>query len=172
MSQHKNRNLAQIISVIIVTILIGLSLSSCQSQNEQGLNIEKQQTTIFLERSGMFTLPDYAVQTVHITDSQITYTISHYNGTLTKQSVHDLSETQKETFQNLAYNLAKSNPRTKYYPPMTISDLGEGILTLPAYNREILINPYILDELPSELKELLQYIREVVVENEDAQNEN
>jgi hypothetical protein len=151
--------------ILVGVILIALILSSCQNLQ----TIQKQETTIILERSGMLTDPNYAIQTVIISNQTLSYIIQHYNGSITKESIYRLNDEQYKNLQTISYNIVKKNPKNYYAPINSQSTMGEGILSLPEYNlNQIIINPYNTSALPKELEELLTTIRTYVLTFENS----
>jgi uncharacterized protein YcfL len=137
--------------LVIFTIMMIL-FAGCSMQEE----IAKSDSfgdSIILERSGMYTLPEFGVQIYTLTQSNLNVRVYHYDGSLTKElNVALHPGTTYSVFEDFErVNFSSLNDR--YLSTVNIADVGQGVLSYN--NHSVLIMPYVGRGNPSEISDLI-----------------
>lgn len=142
---------------IILLIIIALFLSSCSSNVEEVNDVDY---TIILERSGMFTLPEFARQIYTINESKIKLEVYSYNGSKTGESSYNFSKDEFENIINFVNLDSFWNLRELHESEVPIADVGYGIVTVKTQNAQktIKIDPYISTGNSEEISKLIEII--------------
>lgn len=110
--------------------------------------------SIILERTGMFTMPEFGIQIYTLTQSNLNVKMYSYDGSLTKDINFSLfpgityqvfEEFEKVNFTNLNDN---------YQSSLNVADVGQGVFSYN--NHSVLIMPYVSQGNPSEISNLIE----------------
>ena len=135
-------------------------------------NKDYDNSTIILERSGTFTLPEYAIQKVTITQEGLLHETYYGNGTLSYSAYTEFTSNEYQqliqTFQNS--NFLELN--NQYNSSIQVADVGLGIITLITHNatKEVTINPYIQEGNPNEITNIMEKLNNIINSAESPYN--
>ncbi|MEC8221155.1 MAG: hypothetical protein VX028_03710 [Nanoarchaeota archaeon] len=162
---------------IVLALLFTLFIVGCSVQEEVASS-DSFGDSIVLERSGMYTMPEFGIQIYTLTDSNLNVKIYHYNGSLTKEANYSLhpgiTYQYFEEFERINFTELDDN----YRSTVPIADVGQGVVTYN--NHSVLITPYISRGNPSEIADIIESLnslfQEVNMSNlyqrDDSLNEN
>jgi hypothetical protein len=142
-----------IITILTLTMLL---FTACTPNS----NVIENQDKITIERTGMYTLPEYAHNLVTINKSGIETKLSHYNGTLTKREFIEFKNNEFEQIKKILNENNFQNLNPEYNSEVLISDIGQGIITYN--NKSVNINPYISRGNPTEIQNILNNITSIL----------
>lgn len=146
---------------IVLALLVTLFIVGCSVQEEVAQS-DSFGDSIVLERSGMYTMPEFGIQIYTLTDSNLNVKVYHYNGSLTKEVNYSLHPgiTYKyfEEFERINFTELDDN----YRSTVPIADVGQGVVTYN--NHSVLITPYISRGNPSEIADIIESLNSLFQE--------
>jgi hypothetical protein len=154
------------LAIIVIILLISLSgcLKSVIVVAEQDMTYRLD--SILLERQNLYSQVGTYSFSLNITAQNMQYTLYDQNKEIVIKQVYVLSIDQSKKIYELYNALAQANPRYEYLSLLEVQGVGYGVLTLSGtYERQILIDPYQMNLLPDDLKNLIQYMEELYVLN-------
>lgn len=143
-------------------IILGLLLlSACSNEI---ITTQDNSTIITLERSGMFTMPEFAIQKITITNKGLLYQTFHYGGNLTNEAYTEFENNEYDKIQNVISKNEFFNLKDIYKSEINIADIGQGIITVQTNDKEksITINPYIGNGNPNQISNIINTIDDLI----------
>lgn len=125
--------------------------SSCSSNDSQEFN--ENNSSLILERSGMYTLQEFAFQRYELTQNKLNVKIYASNGSLTSEGNFNISSNQSLDIFNYLNSINFESLNSSYNSDVLIADVGQGVFIYN--NKSIEINPYIPRGNPQEISDLI-----------------
>lgn len=147
-----------------ITALLLISLSACTQTNTPTNENSLENATITLERTGMFTMPEYVIQRITIDNKGLTYETFSYENESTNSVYTQFKSDEYQQLITILENNNFFNLEDEYNSSVQVADIGQGIITVTTPNNEksILINPYIQDSNPAQITNIMTKLDELI----------
>lgn len=147
-------------TILVLTLLIFSACSTNTSKDVSQDNSPNKDLVITLERTGMYTMPEYAHNFITISKDGFETKISHYDGTLTEKTFTKFENGEFEKLIEIFETNNFENLELKYNSQVPIADIGLGIITYK--NKSVNINPYIGEGNPNEISNIISAISDIL----------
>lgn len=154
--------------ICVLFILTSFALAGCSSIVEVKSNETKsdlyENSKVVLERSGMFTMQEYAIQKITIDEKGLLYETFYPNLTLS-YSVY--TKFERDEYEALVEVMRKNDfehLEDNYISEVMVADVGSGVILLKNdfKTKSVNIDPYIKDGYPSNILAIMEKIDEIV----------
>ena len=148
-----------IIGLLTMTII----LSGCSSNTTS--NEEEKDSTIVLERYGMYTMPEFQFQRVTITQNQIVFETFGPEMNRTGMANNSLSPQNYKELE--AYFQGFSQLDASYSSEIPVADIGAGNITYSNENGSysVLVNPWVSRGNPDKVGDIVNALNEFIASN-------
>lgn len=153
-----------IIKYLFVLGMVVFAFSGCSLNDVSKENLENM--TFILDRSGTFTMEKYAFSRITITKDGLLYETFNSKMNITGSA---FTEFENGEFEGLVKILEDNNYRSlkdRYTSDIMVADIGLGNITIinGEYVKNIVIDPYISEGNPKEIRVLVNYLNSLLVD--------
>lgn len=146
---------------VLLALFVMIFFSACSMQEEVASS-DSFGESIILERSGMYTLPEFGNQIYTLTQTNFSVKVYHYDGSLTKEVSFPLHPGITYSYFEKLESLNFTQLNDYYESSVPIADVGQGVVTYE--NHSILIAPYIGRGNPNEIQEVINLFNDLMNE--------